>query len=207
MPIQHKKTLTRRNFTALGAVATLGLTTQADNGNAPLQPEGIIYNPTTPSKVADYAYSIFSEGGCMYAAAKSIISMTSTQNATVHYDIFKYGRGGCGGQGSLCGACNGAAAAIGFYVHDKKECATLTAKVFHWYKTTNLPLYKPAGTDKSFGTSISGSELCHISKEKWSKATGKSLKSPDRKKRCMYLTADTAAKTVTILNEYFSGKI
>jgi hypothetical protein len=202
--MKNNRTLTRRSFAALGTVAALGLVAEAKAERA-LTHADIVYKPADPSKVADYAYELYSEGSCMYAAVKSVLSMTIAKPVPIYYDMFRYGHGGCGGQGSLCGACNGIAAAIGFYIADKKECAAMIAEVFRWYETTNLPMHKPAGFDKDTATSASGSTLCHISMTKWSKAAGKSPFSSERKTRCARLTADTAAKTVELLNEYFSG--
>ena len=202
--MKNNRTLTRRNFTVLGTVAALGLASEA-KAQRDLSPADIVYKPANPSKVADYAYELYSEGSCMYAAVKSVLAMTMARPVPVHYDMFRYGHGGCGGQGSLCGVCNGVAAAIGFYVTDKKECDALIAEVFRWYETTNLPTYKPAGLDKDTVTSASGSTLCHISMTKWCQAAGKSPFSVERKNRCARLTADTAAKTVELLNEYFAG--
>lgn len=201
--MKNNRTFTRRNFTALGTVAALGLVAEAKTEQNPSQTD-IVYKPAIPSKVADYAYKLYSDGGCMYATVKSILSMTTAKPVPMHYDMFKYGHGGCGGQGSLCGACNGTAAAIAFFVNDKKECDALVTKVFHWYETTQLPLYGAASTEKDNVTSASGSTLCHISMTKWCKAAGKSPFSTERKNRCARLTADTARKTVELLNEHFS---
>jgi hypothetical protein len=202
--MKKSKTLTRRNFTALGSIAALGMAAEA-KGNQEFSQTDIVYKSAIPEKVSDRAYRLFQEGSCMYAAVKSIWTLTLAKPVPMHYDLFKYGHGGCGGQGSLCGACNGAAAVIGSYVQDKKECDALIAKVFSWYETTNLPVYKPVGFDGDNVTSASGSILCHVSMTKWCEAADKSPFSTERKNRCARLTADTAAKTVEILNEYFSG--
>lgn len=196
--------MTRRNFTALGSVAALGVVGNAKAVSASTQTD-ITYKSANPSKVADHAYKLYSDGGCMYAAVKSVLSMTSSNPVPVHYDLFRYGHGGCGGQGSLCGACNGVAAAIGCYIRDKKECDVLIGKVFRWYESANLPEYKPVGLNSGIVSAVSGSILCHVSMTKWCKAAGKSPFSAERKDRCARLTADTAAKAVELLNEYFSS--
>ncbi len=200
----HNKTLTRRNFTALGTVAALGLVAEAKTDQSPSQTD-VSYKPANPSKVADYAYELYSEGSCMYAAVKSSLSMTMATPVPMLYDMFRYGHGGCGGQGSLCGACNGSAAVIGFHIKDKKKCDAVISKLFKWYESANLPVYEFAGLDNNAVTSVSDSILCHISMTRWCKAAGKSPFSAERKTRCARLTADTAAKTVELLNEYFSG--
>ena len=202
--MKNNKTLTRRNFTALGTVAALGLVAEAKTDLSPSKTD-IVYKSAIPSKVADYAYELYSEGSCMYATVKSILSMTTAKPVPVYYDMFRYGHGGCGGQGSLCGACNGATAAIGFHIKDKKECDALISKLFSWYETTNLPVYKPASANKDTVASASNSTLCHVSMTKWCKTADKSPFSAERKDRCARLTADTAGKTVELLNEYFSG--
>lgn len=201
----NKKTFTRRSFTTLGSVAALGLISNANaKDDTDLSSDDIVYKTAIPSNAADYAYELYSDGGCMYATVKSVLSMTIAKSVPMHYEMFRYGHGGCGGQGSLCGACNGVAAAISFHIKDKKECDALVAEVFRWYEMTNLPTYKPEDSDNDIVTSASGSTLCHVSMTKWCKAAGKDPFSDERKNRCARLTADTVGKTVELLNEYFS---
>ena len=202
--MNKNKKLTRRSFAALTSVTALGLTSKAKAG--PVNSQTKIYKPADPSKVAAYAYKLYPGNACMYAALKAVVASASTKTDPLPYDMFKYGHKGCGGQGSLFGACTGAAAAIGYFIRDKKECDPVIAKLFKWYETSALPAFTPPDSSPRV-TAVSGAILCHISVTKWCKAAQKNPFSKERKNRCARLTADTAAKTVELLNDYFSGSL
>ncbi len=77
------------------------------------------YVKLDPDITAGIAYQGHNEGGCMYGVFKSIVSQlekkNSESNITFPYHMMKYGSGGVGNYGSVCGALNGAAAAIGTF--------------------------------------------------------------------------------------------
>ena len=63
--------------------------------------------------------------------------------------MMKYGEGGVGLWGSLCGTVNGGAAVIGLFVLDKAQREQLIAKLFSWYEATELPTYRPKSAKDS----------------------------------------------------------
>ncbi|MBN2481016.1 MAG: C-GCAxxG-C-C family protein [Bacteroidales bacterium] len=82
-----------------------------------------IYYPLDPALTAELAYKFYDSGSCMYATCSSIISQLA-DNIGEPYTSFplhmmKYGHGGIGGFGTICGALNGAAAIIGLLIADK----------------------------------------------------------------------------------------
>ena len=101
----------------------------------------------TQTVTAELAYKYYPEGSCMYATAKSIISQLGEKigepykSFPIH--LFKYGHGGVGGYGSICGTLNGAAAVIGLLVTDKGVRDKMIADVFRWYEQEPLPDFNP----------------------------------------------------------------
>ena len=116
--------------------------------------------------------------------------------------MMKYGEGGVGLWGSLCGTVNGGAAIIGLFERDKQRRENLIAQLFSWYETTELPTYQPKAVEDSAAVpkTIAGSVLCHVSVGKWCSESGDEIGSPEMKERCRRLTAEVAAKTVELLN-------
>lgn len=115
--------------------------------------------------------------------------------------MMKYGEGGVGLWGSLCGTVNGAAAVIGLFVPQKELREQLIAELFSWYEVTELPTYRPKDeADSAILTSIARSVLCHVSVGRWCAESGDEIGSPEMKERCRRLTAEVAAKTVELLN-------
>ncbi len=165
------------------------------------------YSRLDPVATAELAYDAYPEGSCMYATVKSVVS----QLAVIHGEpyvsfpmhMFKYGHGGVGGYGSVCGALNGAAAVIGLVVTDKGTQDKMIADIFQWYEKEPLPAHVPAipGFDFIPVTSRSGSVLCHASNTNWCKEAGFMVNSKERKERCRRLTGDVAKKVTTALNE------
>lgn len=167
------------------------------------------YTQISSKKAADLTYQLFPEGSCMYAVVRGIISLVAEKKQTtispMFYNLFKYGHGGCAGWGSLCGACNGAAAVMGLFCNDKKTCDAMVTELFRWYESTMLPEYVPAGaTSTDYPTSVSESILCHASTNQWCRAAKVDVFSPERKERCMRLAADVTKKTVEILNVQYA---
>lgn len=169
--------------------------------------KGWHYTQLDPTEAAAESYRLMREGGCMYGLFAGIFSLLAKSHGEpfrsfpVH--MMKYGEGGVGLWGSLCGTLNGAAAIIGLFEPDKKRRQDLIAEVFAWYERTELPNYSPKqeGED-SLARSIAGSVLCHVSVGKWCEAASEDMGSPNMKERCRRLTADVAAKTVELLNSH-----
>jgi hypothetical protein len=115
--------------------------------------------------------------------------------------MMKYGGAGVSGWGTLCGALNGAAAAIALVVDDKTR-GPIINEVYGWYGVTALPDYQPK-TPKfaSIKTSVAESQLCHPSVTRWCEASGLKALSPERAERCAWLTASVVRYTVDLLNK------
>lgn len=163
------------------------------------------YVPLNPGEVAEKAYQLYREGSCMYAVFASVIQALADQLGEPYRSfpcgMMRYGHGGTGGWGSLCGAINGGAAVFGLLEPDKKRCDGLIAQLFSWYEAANLPIHSPrGGAPASPCQTVSASVLCHLSMGNWVKESGYEASSPERKERCSRLTADVARKVVEILN-------
>ena len=124
--------------------------------------------------VAHDAYRLMTQGGgCMHGLFGSIVGAMSQQvgepYASFPLHMMKYGEGGVGLWGSLCGALNGGAAAIGLFVSDKPQREQLIAQLFAWYESTEFPTYRPAEPTQApdTPTSVAESVLCHVSVGKW----------------------------------------
>ena len=169
------------------------------------------YVSLDPSETAKLAYENYPQGSCMYGVFSSVILQLAEKvgepYASFPVRMMKYGHGGIGGYGTTCGSLNGAAALIGLLVEEKEIQNILIADLFHWYENTPFPAYSPAepGMDYTPPTSASGSVLCHASTTKWGEISGLRIDSKERKERCRRLTADVAARTTTLLNQYFSN--
>ncbi|MDX9755597.1 MAG: C-GCAxxG-C-C family protein [bacterium] len=168
------------------------------------------YHPVDINRAGELAYHLYEEGSCMYAMFGSILKQLAEQHGEPYASfpdyMMKYGASGIGSYGSVCGALNGAAAAVGLFVQNKAHREELIEHFFTWYEKTALPIYTPTSSTISIPTSVSDSVLCHASTSKWVKASGLSIEGPERAERCSRLTADVAQKTVGMLNDYFSGQ-
>ena len=171
-----------------------------------------------PVITAGLAYQYYSEGSCMYATIKSIVSQLAEKVggpfASFPYHMFKYGHGGVGGYGTVCGTLNGAAALIGLMIDDKSVRDNMIADIFKWYEKEPLPGYSPQKANYNYvpEKSTAHSVLCHASNTNWCKASGFKVNSKERKERCSRLSGDVAQKVTTILNQiltdtYIAGKV
>jgi len=171
-----------------------------------------IYSKLDPDVTADIAYKSYDNGSCMYGVFKSVVYQLGEKFGEPYksfpYDMMKFGRGGIGDYGSVCGALNGIGAVIGLFVRNKKNQNYLIADLFSWYEKTELPVYVPKIPQLKLNvtTSVSSSILCHVSAANWGKSSGYIMNSSQQKERCRRLTADVVRKTVVILNDFFDDK-
>jgi hypothetical protein len=168
------------------------------------------YLPLSPSAVADEAYRQMPDGGCMYGVVKAVLSSWSKEHARpldeFPFHMFRYGEGGIGGFGSICGALNGGAALIGLFENTKSSRTQLIGELFSWYERTALPRYRPADQPTArMPRSVAESVLCHVSVSHWCQISGATPLSKEMGQRCRCLTADVAAKAVKLLNEGVAG--
>lgn len=167
------------------------------------------YSALNPELTAQLAYQLYPDGSCMYATFRSVISQLAEIHgepfASYPYHMFKYGHGGIGGYGTICGALNGAAALFGLFVTDKAVRDTMITDIFQWYEKAAHPMFEPEGAELKLPAIASNSVLCHASNTHWSKEAGVEIESKERKERCRRLAADVTAKVVESLNAVFSN--
>lgn len=168
-----------------------------------------VYHELELQNTGDVAYRMYPEGSCMYAIFGSILTQLGEKYGEPYVSfpiaMMKYGASGIGDYGSICGALNGAAAAVGLFVKNKSHMNAMIEDIFTWYEKATLPIYTPKEPKQPMVTSISNSVLCHASTVNWIKVSGHRIDSKERAERCSRLTADTAQKTVGLLNNYFKS--
>lgn len=179
----------------------------------PVAPRSAVweYRPLEPAAVAAEAYRIYPDGGCMYAVVGSVIGQLAERYGgpfrLFPVEMMRYGDGGVGGFGSVCGVVNGAAALIGLFHREKEKelRESMITEMCVWYETTALPAFVPEKPEwaPEAVSSVADSVLCHLSVAKWSKASGNEAYSVEKKERCQRLAADGAAKVVDLLNRRF----
>jgi hypothetical protein len=169
-----------------------------------------VYKKLDPVAVAERAYPGYYKGGCCYGVFEGIIGQLKEGIAypyiLIPTEMFIFGEGGVAGISSLCGALNGAAAAMflvtGAVERKKREEAfEMIRELFNWYEQEALPNYRPKNPKYEIKGSISKSPLCHVSVTKWCKATGFKSFSKERDERCGWVTASTAKYAIELLNK------
>jgi hypothetical protein len=171
------------------------------------------YSQLDPQAVAQRAYDIYPQGGCMYAVVGSVIGTLADQVGepfrSFPIEMMRYGDGGVGAWGSLCGVVNGGAALIGMFHNEKpkEQREALIAELGAWYETTPLPQFKPPKPEwaDEAESSVAESLLCHVSVTRWSEASSCEAFSVEKKERCRRLAADGASKVVQLLNQTLNG--
>jgi hypothetical protein len=167
------------------------------------------YTTLDPADTAERAY--MASGGCMQASFNGILSLLADKFGEPYHSfpvhMMKYGHGGVGGFGSICGALNGASAMIGLLIEDGIIQDAMIAQLFRWYETTELPEFIPQKAILDFNPpqSVSNSVLCHISVTNWIKISGYESDSIERLERCRRLIGDVVFYTTKMLNEYFGN--
>jgi len=162
------------------------------------------------------------KAGCGYGGFYAVLSLLREKVGGPYNQVplrmLRYGAAGIGNWGTVCGALNGACAAITLAVPDA-DVAKLCGELLGWYTRFPFPSatsnalaasggfkYSPATHPKlDLVTSVSDSPLCHVSNAKWIAKSGFGLSAPERKERCARLTSDVAAKAVELLNAYKAG--
>jgi hypothetical protein len=164
------------------------------------------YDYLDPEATAQFAYGHYKDGSCMYATVTSVVSQLADKFGGPYESfpchMFKYGHGGVGGFGTVCGALNGAAALIGLLIPDKGIQDVMITDLFQWYEKEAMPVFVPAKPvyDAKIPVSVSNSVLCHASNTTWCKVTGFAVNSDERKERCRRLTGDVARQVTMALN-------
>ncbi|MBX3744016.1 MAG: C-GCAxxG-C-C family protein [Verrucomicrobiae bacterium] len=170
---------------------------------APCPPEAWEYVPISPERAAEGTYRHYPGHGCMYAVFRGIVETWRETHGTslqsFPYQMMDYGHGGVAGYGTLCGALNGAAAAVGLFEASQRVRDVLLVDLFKWYEHSSLPQHRPPD-QPAVPVSVAGSVLCHASVARWCTVAQSNPYSSDRGERCRRLSADVTRHTVDLLN-------
>lgn len=131
-------------------------------------------------------------------------------------NVMSFGAGGVAGWTTLCGALNGAMAAMNMVSENYKP---LINELMGWYSTFPFPsdqaneyaskhqyLVEKYKSDAVLKQSIAKTQLCHESVTNWCLASGYASGARERSERCARLAGDVAAKAVELLNLDAEGK-
>lgn len=213
--------LSRRGFlTGAGVALTAGaLTLTGCGAQAAKAPEWPFkYVKLDPEVVRKKAHKGYYEAQCCYGVFWSILDELQQKEGypftQIPANMLYYGASGVAGWATLCGALNGAFAAINL-VTDNEATSKLAHELLGWYSETPLPtqisnqyavdhafLVEEYKSDKALPQSVSNSPLCHTSVSKWCVESGFASGSKERSERCGRLSGDVAARTVELLNAY-----
>ncbi len=200
----------------LGALALAAPRSDALAAGGPGEPVELPwpYRVLDPDTVGERAYHGYYKGACCFAAFDAIVGELQREVGPP-YTAFPtammvFGEGGVAGVATLCGALNGAAAAIflttGGPANEKRAAAyRVIRELFSWYEQEALPNFRPAKPKFEIRTSVARSPLCHVSVSTWCKATGYKAFSPQRGERCAWLAGAVAKHAVELLNAHAGG--
>lgn len=167
-----------------------------------------------PEEIQERAYqSAWAKIGCMYGTIEAVIGTLADKYGapynTFPIDATIYGSGGIGGIGSLCGTINACGLLFNLFSKNQEDLFALCQEISLWYENARMPSYKPKKPklDIPIVSSVSRSNLCHISSTEWANASGHKLLTTEHFERCNRLVADVTVKAVVMLNEYSSGKV
>lgn len=146
--------------------------------------------------------SFFNKGGCCRAVVDAVAGQLADNAGypwnQIPIDAFANGAGGFGAA-SLCGSLGGAATVIGLAC-PPDDAKALTAELFKWYTSTELPEYQPEVKNETVtATSVD----CKDSVGPFIEKTGYAMDDPERKARCAGVAADTAGKVVELINNFY----
>ena len=186
----------------LGAVAVGSLPlahAAAEETKAPVWPWK--YVPLDKDELLKHCYEVFYQyGGCGADCFGGIMDIFSEvtgipYNEMIPGKAFGLMAGGYGA-GTLCGSLAGALTFVGL-VCEPKDAAEVRNQLFDWYREHEFPAYQP---EFKSVTTVAHSVNCVDSVGIYMNATGYKMADPERKARCAAVTAETAVKTITLLN-------
>jgi hypothetical protein len=215
--VSRRKVLTIAGILGAGA-AVAGLSGLAGAENKKATPEmkwPWPYEKLDPVTTAEIAYKEWYRLYCGGAVISSVFGQLRDKVGgpykTFPIDAFIFLEGGISGWGTICGSNAGANIVtnliIGPRISGSDDGMLMGSEVMQWYSDAALPIYvpkEPKVKDEIIKTT-SNSPLCHISVGKWMKASGKALKSPERRDRCARVTASVAYHVVELLNAWKDG--
>jgi hypothetical protein len=228
--------MSRRKFlfsagTVAGAAAVTGL--GLSKLTSPAEAAGVVVPWPYPKAAADQpvpealarrAFEVYFASGCAEASWYPMVEALGVKYpdswGTLPKNIFRYGGGGVGGWGTVCGTVNGASAVIGMVVGDGTHRNNLIDAIMQYYANTALPtnaawkshlgqLGLASTWDsatlplKNVPSSTAHSPLCHSSLVQWTMTTGAKNGGPLQRDRCGKACFDIVRKTTELLNTYF----
>lgn len=210
-------------FAAGAATATtgIGLVTPAFSSptTGPATQWPLPYVALDPEIVRKKGHLGYYQGKCSQGAFAAIVGELQEQVGgpylAIPIQMMAFGSGGVAGWCTLCGAINGACAAIGLA---SKNYKPLCGELLTWYTQSPFPsdisnqyavdhafLVDKYKTDKALPQSIPGSPLCHINVTRWCKENNFASGSSERSERCARISGDVAAFAVELLNKDLEG--
>ena len=177
------------------------------------------YTKLDPEQGRILGHDYYSKGGCGYAGFAGILVPLQEKKGDpftrVPAEMFGFAGEGIKGWGTICGALNGASAAVSL-VCDSKHSGQVINELIGWYTeallptdTSNLYAVSDRYTVKKdiaeLPQNTSGSPLCHVSLTGWCEFSGFSVGSPEQVERCARLSGDVVAKTTALLNAQKDG--
>lgn len=184
-----------------------------------------------PEALARRAFETYFASGCAEASWWPFVEALSAVDpatwGTLPKNMFRFGGGGVGGWGTLCGTVNGSCAAIGMTVSNATHRNNLISAIMQYYATTPLPTNAawkshqgvlgladawnpaaPASTPlENVPCSTADSPLCHSSLVQWTMTTGATNGGPLQKDRCGKACFDIVRKTTELLNAFFQTSV
>ncbi len=149
-------------------------------------------------------------GGCGAAVCSGILDLLAEEYGYPYNQIpvrlMAHAGGGYGNK-NLCGSLGGAFLILGLFLENP---GTARKALYDFYTSTEFPVYQPADKPEHLVHSVSASELCRDSVFHWidtyNAASENKIEfsSPERAVRCSCLSADVAAKTCELLDEFYN---
>lgn len=192
-----------------GAVATLAARaeTVAPAAGSSLQKVPWPYKPQDAEAAMQRAFDGYYKAECMYGTFEAIVGPVAEQLGAPYKDfpfmMMRYGAGGIKGWATVCGALNGASAAVQLL---SPEPDPIINALFEWYEHAELPNVTVKNAKFLEIRSVAQSPLCHVSIHSWTKVAGKGPYSAERSERCGRLSGSVAKHAILLLNAQAAGK-
>jgi len=194
----------------------LGMLRNANAEAEPIKTWPWPYEKLDPQVTAEIAYKEWYRLFCGGAVISSVFGQLKEKVGGPYKDFptdaFIFLEGGVSAWGTVCGSNAGANIVsnliIGPRISGSEDGMMMGSEMMQWYSDANMPIYMPKDpkVKEELPRTTSNSPLCHVSVGTWMKASGKGLKSPERKDRCARVTASVAYHLVELLNEWKDGK-
>lgn len=237
----YEKLMSRRKFlvgagTVVGAASVSGLVLAERPSTAQAAVTGVPWPwPTDPAAqpvpetLARRAFEVYFASGCAEGSWWPFVEALAPANpdtwGTLPTNMFRFGGGGVGGWGTICGTLNGTSAIIGMTVGNGTHRNNLISAIMEYYAKTSLPTnaafksnsgvlglttpWDPAAPAaaplENVPTSTADSPLCHSSLVQWTMTTGAANGGPLQKDRCAKACFDIVFKTTELLNAFFQS--